>query len=64
MIRNIMQEIGGIGIYGIASMMLFVIFFLGATLWAVLLGKPHIAHMSNLPLEADVTDLNEPLPKS
>jgi hypothetical protein len=53
MIRETMRELGGIGIYGIVSMVLFVAIFLGALVWSLVLKKPHLTHMSHLPLEPD-----------
>lgn len=51
MIRNVMQEIGGIGLYGVISICLFVTVFTGALIWAALLRKPALTTMSRIPLE-------------
>jgi hypothetical protein len=51
MIRNVLQDIGGIGLYGVISICLFVAVFSGAFLWACLLRKPFLQSMSQLPLE-------------
>jgi hypothetical protein len=51
MIRNVLQEIGGIGLYGVVSICLFVTVFSGAFLWAFMLRKPFLQSMSQLPLE-------------
>lgn len=53
MIRNILEHIGGIENYGILSMSLFFVFFFGMLIWALLLRKPFLNEMSQLPLEAD-----------
>lgn len=51
MIRNVLQEIGGIGLYGVISICLFVTVFTGALIWAALLRKPMLNTMSRIPLE-------------
>ena len=51
MIKNILQDIGGIGIYGVISICLFVTVFSGALIKASLLRKPFLKAMSRLPLE-------------
>lgn len=51
MIRNVLQDIGGIGLYGVISICLFVTVFSGAFLWACLLRKPFLQTMSHMPLE-------------
>lgn len=51
MIRNVLQEIGGIGLYGVISICLFVAVFSGAFLWACLLRQSTLNAISQLPLE-------------
>lgn len=51
MIRNVLTDIGGIGLYGVISICLFFIVFSGAVIWACLLRKPHLNEMSRLPLD-------------
>lgn len=51
MIRNVLQEIGGIGLYGVISICLFVLVFSGAFLWACLLRQSTLNTISQLPLE-------------
>lgn len=53
MIRNIIEGIGGIGLYGITSLLLFFAVFTVMTVWAMRLKKPYIENMSNLPLDSD-----------
>ena len=53
MIRNVLQDIGGIGIYGIISMVLFLLVFLGVLIWVLRLKRPYIDEMSNLPLDSN-----------
>ena len=51
MIKNILQDIGGIGIYGIVSLCLFFSVFVGALLWTVIQRASFCRHMGALPLE-------------
>ena len=51
MIKNVLSEIGGIGVYGVISICLFVAVFIGAFIWSMLLKKPELDSRSMLPLE-------------
>jgi hypothetical protein len=53
MIQNVLQSIGGIGIYGIISICLFFAMFIGILIWALRLKKPYLKSMSDLPLNHD-----------
>ena len=53
MIKNVLQEIGGVGAYGVVSICLFFIVFTGALLWALLHRKSFCTTMSALPLQDD-----------
>ncbi len=53
MIKNVLEQIGGIGIYGVISVCLFFVVFTGALLWALLRRKSFCQAMSALPLEDD-----------
>jgi len=53
MIQNILQSIGGIGLYGAISVCLFFLVFSVALVRACLLKKPFVNSMSALPLEDD-----------
>jgi len=50
MIQNVLRAIGGIGIYGVISICLFLVVFGGALIWALLLKKSFLKSMSALPL--------------
>jgi hypothetical protein len=50
-IQNVLQHIGGIGVYGVISVCLFVTVFLGVLVWAAFLRKPYLHTMSRLPLD-------------
>ncbi len=51
MIQNVLQDIGGIGIYGVISICLFFLVFTGALVWAMLQRKTFLKSMSALPLQ-------------
>ena len=51
MIKNILQDIGGIGIYGVVSLCLFFAVFTGALLWTLIQRAAFCSRMSALPLE-------------
>ena len=53
MIKNVLTDIGGIGIYGVISICLFFTVFTAALLWAMALRKPFLDSMSALPLNED-----------
>ncbi|MBI4659340.1 MAG: hypothetical protein HY735_10915 [Verrucomicrobia bacterium] len=53
MIQDVLRDIGGIGIYGIISICLFFLVFIGALLRACLLKKSDVHFMSSLPLRED-----------
>jgi len=51
MVKNVLSDIGGIGIYGVISICLFFAVFTGAFVWSLLLKKSDIYARSVLPLE-------------
>lgn len=51
MIRNVIETIGGIGLYGLLSMLLFLLVFVGALAWTLRLRRPYLDHMKDLPLQ-------------
>jgi hypothetical protein len=51
MIKNILEHIGGIGVYGVISICLFFTVFLGALVWVARMKKSHVDSMSILPLD-------------
>jgi len=51
MIKNVVSEIGGIGIYGIISICLFFAVFTGMLIWAFRLKKSFAQKMSAAPLD-------------
>lgn len=59
MIKDALMEIGGVGIYGVISVLLFFTVFGLAMAWAFRLRRPFLQSMGTLPLE-DETTTSEP----
>jgi cytochrome c oxidase cbb3-type subunit 4 len=55
MIKNVLENIGGVGIYGIISVSLFFAFFIGMLIWACRLKKNYLNTMGELPLDGGET---------
>ena len=53
MFKEILQSIEGIEFYTIVSMIIFILFFVGMTIWLFKVDKKYIKTMSELPLEED-----------
>ena len=51
MIKNVLSDIGGVGIYGVISICLFFAVFSGAILVSLLMNKQKVQTLSALPLE-------------
>ena len=51
MIKNVLQEIGGLGISALTSLLLFFVVFTGAIVWTFLQRASLCAKMEALPLE-------------
>ena len=51
MIENVLNKMGGVGVYGIISICLFFAVFVGVLLWTARLKKPYLKAMRELPLE-------------
>ena len=46
-----LEQIAGVSIYPIISLILFVAFFTGVMIWIFSIDKKEIEHMENLPLQ-------------
>jgi len=46
-----LEQIAGVSIYPVVSLLLFVAFFLGVTWWTYRINRKEIEHMENLPLD-------------
>jgi cbb3-type cytochrome oxidase subunit 3 len=55
MIQNVLTKIGGISHYGVISICLFFVCFLGALVWACRLKRSYLDSMRELPLDDDAT---------
>jgi len=51
MIKNVAHDLGGIGVYGIVSILIFFLFFTGMVVWALCARKSYVEKMQVLPLE-------------
>lgn len=54
MYKEILQSIEGVEIYPIISLIVFVVFFVGITIWLIRMKKDYINKMKNLPLNNEV----------
>jgi hypothetical protein len=50
MIKNVLSDIGGVGVYGVISICLFFAVFTGMLIWACRMKKPYLKDMSAMPL--------------
>jgi len=53
MFKEVLQSIEGVEFYSIVSMVIFILFFVGMTIWLFKVDKKYIKTMSELPLEED-----------
>ena len=53
MIENVMNNMGGVGVFGIISICLFFAFFTGMLVWAFCLKKPYLDTIRALPLDGE-----------
>jgi cbb3-type cytochrome oxidase subunit 3 len=56
MIQNILRHMGGIENYGIISLCLFGLVFLGVLLWAFAQKRSHLDYMSRAALDNDLDE--------
>lgn len=50
MIKNVLSDIGGVGLYGVISILLFFAVFTGMVIWAFSMKKSFAQKMSDSPL--------------
>jgi len=53
MFKEVLQSIEDVEFYTIVSMVIFILFFVGMTIWLFKVDKKYIKTMSELPLEED-----------
>lgn len=60
MFKNIFNAMSGIEVYGIISMILFFLIFLGVIYWSIKVDKKYLNKMKQLPLDSSNSngDLN------
>ena len=52
MIENVLSRMGGVGMYGVISILLFFAVFIGVLVWMIGLKKSYLEEMSELPLDS------------
>ena len=58
MFKEVLQSIEGVEFYTIVSMLIFILFFIGMTIWLFKVDKKYIKDMSELPLEEDKNEFS------
>lgn len=58
MIRNVLSHIGGVGLYGVISVVLFFVTFVVAVSWAMLQRRSLMIELAALPLAEDAPTQN------
>jgi hypothetical protein len=53
MIQKVLSHMGGVGVYGLISLGLFLAVFIGVLIWAFGLKPSYLKSMQELPLEDD-----------
>ena len=51
MLENVLGKMGGVGMYGVISILLFLAVFIGVLVWMIGLKKSYLEQMRELPLE-------------
>ena len=60
-VRNYLENIVGVGIYPVITLLIFFLFFTLLTVWVIYTRKQHYHQLSNLPLDNDSTPNNNHL---
>lgn len=64
MIKHALMEIGGVGLYGVVSILLFFTVFTAAVVWAFCLRRPFLNAMGSVPLaDGESTPVTHPATK-
>jgi cytochrome c oxidase cbb3-type subunit IV len=58
MYKEVLRSIENVEIFPIISLIIFVLFFLGITIWALYVPKEYIDHMKSLPIAEDESNDN------
>jgi cytochrome c oxidase cbb3-type subunit IV len=59
-IHHFLQDIDGIGVYPMISLLMFFLFFVGLTLYVVRMRKQHVRYMAAIPLDGETESSPEP----
>jgi cytochrome c oxidase cbb3-type subunit IV len=54
---NYLEKITGVGIYPMVSLLIFFVFFVGLTFWALKANKRYISEMKNIPFTGNEFEL-------
>ncbi|HEU6447023.1 MAG TPA: CcoQ/FixQ family Cbb3-type cytochrome c oxidase assembly chaperone [Verrucomicrobiae bacterium] len=63
MVENVLQDIEGVGLYGVISICIFFAVFIAAITWMMSLKKADLNSMSQLPLQDGSIPANRPQSK-
>ena len=58
-IKHFIQDIAGIEIYPMVSMLIFFLFFLGLTIYVITMRKQHASYMAARPLDLEAENTSE-----
>ena len=58
MFKEVLQSIEGVEFFTIVSMVIFVLFFIGMTIWLLKVDKKYIKDMSELPLKENENEFS------
>lgn len=58
MFKDVLQSIEGIEFFAIVGMIIFILFFIGMTIWLFKVDKKYIKKMSELPLKEDNSEFS------
>lgn len=59
MFKQFVQDIGGTDAYMVASLIIFVTFFIGVGIWLIKADKSHLKEASEIPLKPDTLSKTE-----
>lgn len=53
MYKEVLRSIENVEVFPVVSLLIFVLFFIGITIWTLCVPKDVIDHMSSLPMDDD-----------
>ena len=57
MFKEVLRSIEGVEFYTIVSMIIFILFFIGMTIWLFKVDRNYIKAMSELPLNEEINEV-------